>query len=295
MKIIKDFLEKKTDKNKIIVIYWPTWSWKTSMSIDIASYLDTEIISTDSKQVFKYMDIWTWKISENEKQWIIHHMLDIINPDDTYSVWEYKTTVECIIKELHIKDNIPVLCWWTWLYIDSLIYDFDIPKMPSNDSLREDLENEAKKYWNEYIYKKLQKLDPEYSKLVHPNNLRYVIRWLEVKLLTWKSKLDSKKEKELKYDTLFLTPYNWDRETLYYNINKRVKWMFDEWLIDEVKWLLNKGYKKSDFWMKSIWYKETLDYLEWNFSLEETIDLVRQSNRNYAKRQLTRFSKYPKD
>ncbi len=295
MKEIKKFLEKKSNKEKIIVIYWPTWSWKTSMSIDIAKFLDTEIIWTDSRQIFKFMDIWTGKILEHEKKWIIHHMIDIINPDRTYSVWEFKTEAEKIIKEIHKNNKIPILCWWTWLYIDSLIYDFDIPKVPADWNLRKKLEEEARLYWEEYVYNKLFELDPNYAKLVHPNNLRYVIRWIEVKILTWKSKLEFKKEKSLKYETLFITPYKWDREELYRNINIRVKSMFDNWLINEVRDLLNKGYNEDDFWMKTIWYKESILYIKWLISLDETIALVMKENRNYAKRQLTWFSKYPKN
>ena len=293
LKKIDYFLKLESIKQKIIVIYWPTWSWKTSMSIDVAKKLNSEIISTDSRQIFKYLDIGTGKITDNEKKWIIHYMLDIITPDLEYSVWEFKNKSEKIISDIYSRWKIPILCWGTWLYIDSLIYDFNIPKVPADEKLRKELEKESEKYWNEYIYKKLKDIDPEYASSLHSNNLRYIIRWIEIKLLTWKSKLDFKEEKKLKYDTLFLTPFNWDREFLYNRINKRVLIMFDDWLVDEVKNLL-KIYKKSDFWMKTIWYKEVIDYLEGKIDLEECIELVKKHNRNYAKRQLTWFRNYEK-
>jgi tRNA dimethylallyltransferase len=289
---LNKFLNKKSLKPKMIVIYWPTGSWKTSMSIDIAKEIDSEIIGADSRQIFKYLNIWTWKITEEEKKWVIHHMLDIITPNTVYSAWEFKREAEKIINNIYSKWKIPILCWWTGLYIDSLIYDFDIPKVPADEKIRRMLEEEASKYWNEAVYKKLEKLDPEYAKELHPNNIRYVIRAIEVKMLTWKSKTVFRKEKKLKYDVLFLTPYKWDREYLYNRINKRVGMMFDEWLVKEVKNLLKKWYKKEDFWMNSIWYVEVIDYLKWKLNLEETIELVSKHNRNYAKKQLTWFRKY---
>ena len=292
-KKIKDFLDKKTSKKKIVVVYWPTWSWKTDISIDIAKRLDTQIISADSRQIFKYMNIWTWKITEDEKRGVIHHMLDIVGPNKKYSVGEFKVNAEKTIKNLYSKWKIPILCWWTWLYIDSLIYDFNIPKVPWSEELRKILEKEAEKYWKEIIFEKLKALDSKYDKNLHPNNLRYVIRALEVKLLTWKSKTQFKQEKKLKYEVLFLTPDYWTRKDLYDRINIRVEKMFKSWLVDEVKWLLELWYKKNDFWMKSIWYQEVLAFLNKEISLEDSIFLLQKNSRNYAKRQLTWFNKYP--
>lgn len=284
---LQQFIDKKTSLEKLIVIYWPTWSWKTSLSIDIASFLDTQIISLDSRQIYKYLDIWTWKITEEEKKWIFHHMIDIITPDISYSVWEFKTETTKIINNMFQYSKIPVLIWWTWLYIDSIIYDFDIPKIPADENLRKTLFEEYLKYWALYIYKKLQDIDPLYRQTVHPNNINYVIRWIEVKTLSWKSKLDFKKDKKLKYDVLFLTPYDWNREKLYNKINLRVKKMFDDWFMQEVQKLLNMWYNRNSPWFKTIWYLEILDYLEWKISLNKCIELVSQLNRNYAKRQLT--------
>jgi len=294
MEDLKKFLEKKSDKNKIIVIYWPTACGKTDLSIKIAKFLNSEIISTDSRQIFKWLDIWTGKVTEEEKEWIIHHMIDIIEPNQEYSVWEFKKEAEKIIKNIFKKWEIPILCWGTWLYIDSLIYDFKIPKVPADPILREKLEDERIKFWNEFIWKKLQEIDPDYASELHPNNYRYVIRALEVKILTWKSKKEFREEKNLKYDTFFITPYDWNREKLYKKIDLRIKSMFENWLLEEVKDLLTK-YKKTDFWMQTIWYKEIIDFFEWKLSFDDCVALVQKHNRNYAKRQLTWFRKYEKN
>ena len=290
-KELEKFLEKKSEKQKIIVVYWPTACWKTGLAIEIAKKMNSEIISTDSRQIFKELNIWTGKVTEEEKEGIIHHMIDIISPDRDYSVWEFKVEAEEKMQEIWQKWKIPILCWGTGLYIDSLIFDFKIPKVPADENLRNKLEEERQKFWNEFIWKKLQELDPKYVEELHPNNYRYVIRALEVKILTWKSKLDFREEKKLKYETFFVTPYDEDRKKLYEKIDKRVAMMFELWLIDEVKNLLKK-YKKDDFWLKTIWYKEVVDFLEWKISFEECVDLVQKYNRNYAKRQLTWFRKY---
>lgn len=269
------------------------------MSIDVAQYLESEIISTDSRQIFQNMDIWTGKITPEETKGIPHHMIDIIAPDRSYSVWEFKKIAEDHIQRLYDAGKIPILCWGTGLYIDSLIYDFDIPSPPSDDHLRSKLEAQALEFGNQYVFDQLLALDPDYDRGLHPNNLRYVIRALEVKILTGKSKSSFKQEKKLKYDVLFLSPEGPDvmysqtyRDWLYDRINTRVEQMFQQGLIDENKQLLEAWYKKTDFGMKSIWYTEVQEYLEWNISLEEALSQVQQNSRNYAKRQLTWFRKY---
>ena len=290
---IDKFLESKWTKQKIIVIYGPTASWKTALSIDVAKKLDTEVISTDSRQIFKEMDIGTAKIIDEEMDGVIHHMIDIISPDMEYSVWEFKKTSEEIMDKLFSDNKIPILAGWTWLYIDSLIYDFDIPEVIADWDLRKKLEDEAEEFWVDYVYEKLKILDPENYHKVHKNNLQYVIRAIEVMMISWKSKYAKAVDKTPKYDILFLTPYTDDskREELYDRINLRVEMMFDAWLLNEVEELLKK-YKKTDFWLKTIWYSEVVEYLDWDINMEEAKDKIKQNSRNYAKRQLTWFRKY---
>jgi len=289
---LQSFIEKKSDKKKLVVIYGPTASGKTSMSIDVAKKLNTEIISTDSRQIFRESDIWTAKISKEEMDWITHHMIDICDLDEEYSVWEYKKQAEEIMEKLYLENKIPILAGWTGLYIDSLIYDFQIPEVIWNNDLRRKLEQEASEFWVDFIYDKLKKLDPENYEKVHKNNVQYVVRALEVIILSWKSKYENPIKKELKYDVLFLTPYDWDREELYNRINYRVDLMFEQWLEEEIKWLIKKWYSRKSFWLKSIWYTEYFDYLDWIYSYKEMKDKIKQHSRNYAKRQLTWFRKY---
>ncbi len=288
------FLKKKSNKKKIIVIYGPTASWKTDLSVSLAKKLNTEIISTDSRQIFKEMDIATAKITKEEMQGVKHHMIDIIYPDQKYSIWEYKKKALEIMNNIINKWKIPILCWGTGLYIDSLIYDFQIPRIPENLELRKDLEIQAKKYWKKYVYNKLLEIDKEYALELHPNNLQYVIRALEVKLISWKSKKDFRTEKKLKYDIFFISPYKDNKENrkiLYERINERVDLMIEKWLIQETQNLLKK-YKKNSFWLKTIWYSEIVSYLDWEISKEQAIELIKKNSRNYAKRQLTWFRKY---
>lgn len=289
---LEEFINKKSDNKKLVVIYGPTASWKTKMSIDIAKKLNSEIISTDSRQIFRELDIWTAKISKEEMNWIKHHMIDICNLDEQYSVWEYKKEAEKIMDWLYLQNKIPIFAWWTWLYIDSLIYNFQIPKVIWDKKLREQLEKEASEFWVDYIYEKLKKLDPKNYNKVHKNNIQYVIRALEVIIISGKSKYINPVKKQLKYDVLFLTPYDWNREKLYERINYRVDLMFEQGLEEEIKNLITKWYTKKSFWLKSIWYSQYFDYLDSFYTFEEMKNKIKQHSRNYAKRQLTWFKKY---
>ncbi len=289
-KQVQNFLKQPSEKQKMIVIYGPTGSWKTDMSIEIAKMLETEIISTDSRQIYKGMDIGTGKITEEEKQWIVHYMLDIIEPDKDFSVWDFKTQSLTIIQDLHKRKKIPMLVGWTGLYIDSLIFDFKLPQIPANKELRAELS----KLSNQQHYELLQDIDPEYAKILHPNNRVYVERAIEVKKLTGKSKLEFREEKKLLYEVLFLHPNFSNREKLYEKINARVEQMFEIWLEQEVRWLIEKWYTQTDQGMRSIGYQEFFPYFNGEASREEVIFQIQQASRNYAKRQITWFSKYEK-
>lgn len=291
---VKNFLAKPTEKQKLIVIYGPTGSGKTAMSIEIAKLLATEIISTDSRQIFKYMDIWTGKITKEEMQWVPHHMIDIVNPDEEFSMWEFVRQSSRILEELYEKDKIPMLVGGTWLYIDSLIFERNAAQVGSDTKLRWKLDTLT----NQELYNKLVEIDPVYADELHPNNRPYIERWIEVMMLTGKSKTEFRAPKKLLYDVLFLTPDSptWVvyREWLYDRINRRVEMMFDSWALKEVKNLLDVGYKFGDFWMDSIWYSEFEKFFLWEMSKQEVISQIQQNSRNYAKRQLTWFKKYQK-
>lgn len=286
--LLNHFLQKPSDTPKCIVIYGPTACGKTAMSIDIARQLGTEIISTDSRQIFRGMDIGTGKIREEEKEGIAHHMIDIIEPSQSYSVGEYKLEALKHMQEILERGKIPMLVWGTGLYIDSLIYESSIGTMPSDRKLRQSFDV----YSDSELYEKLEAIDPEYARELHPNNRPYIERALEVKILSWKSKKDFRGEKKLSYDTLFLTPYQGDREALYNRINQRVAMMFDEGLEAEVRGLLERWYTHDDFGMKSIGYSEFFPYFDGEISLSEVEEKIAQHSRNYAKRQCTWFQKY---
>jgi len=287
---VQDFLEKKSEKQKIIVIYGPTGSGKTAMSIDIAQYLNSEIISTDSRQIYRGMDIGTGKITPEETQWVPHHMIDIVNPDEVFSVGDFKSNSFPIIERLHMEAKIPLLVWGTGLYIDSIIFDFELPGIPADIELRKELDRLSK----EELYRKLQEIDPDYALELHPNNRPYIERAVEVKLLTGKSKTEFREEKKLQYDVLFLTPYTWNREELYDKINSRVEMMFHSGLVEEVQGLIDQGFSAQDPWMNSIGYREFFPYLSEEKDISDIISEVQQNSRNYAKRQLTWFRKYEK-
>lgn len=290
MQKLQKFLEKESDKQKLIVIYGPTWAGKTDMSIEIAKYLSTEIISTDSRQIYRGMNIGTGKITPDETKGIVHHMIDIINPDEEFSVWDFSAQANSILQALFAKWKIPMLVGGTGLYINSLIFDYKLPQIPADIEIREELQ----KLSNDELYEKLVEIDPEYAQELHPNNRPYIERAIEVKMLTWKSKTEFRKQKKLKYDVLFLTPYAWDRKGLYSRINMRVKKMFDIWLEKEVRGLIEKWYGENTPWMKSIGYQEFFPYFHWKIEKQEIISRIQQNSRNYAKRQLTWFRDYPK-
>ncbi|MCT4617350.1 MAG: tRNA (adenosine(37)-N6)-dimethylallyltransferase MiaA [Candidatus Gracilibacteria bacterium] len=291
VKKVLEFSKKTSELPKIIVIYGPTGAGKTDMSIDIAKALDSEIISTDSRQIFKEMDIGTGKITKQEMKGVPHHMLDIVAPNEEYSVGEFKREAEKIMEKLYSEGKIPMLVGGTGLYIDSIIYEFDIPELPADWDLRNKLEEDRLKYGNERLHKELEKIDPEYAKELHPNNYRYVMRAIEVKKLTGKSKTEFRQKKKLKYDALFFTPYKGDREELYNKINARVLKFEDLGVFREVKKLYEK-YGEEAFGMKSIGYAEIIPYLKGEISKEKAIEEIQKNSRHYAKRQITWFKKY---
>ncbi|EKE29923.1 MAG: tRNA dimethylallyltransferase [uncultured bacterium (gcode 4)] len=290
--ILDDFIKKDSELPKAIIIYWPTACWKTSMSIDVAKYLDSEVISADSRQIYRKLNIGTWKIKEEEKMGIPHHMIDILDIDKDYSVSAYKNEVGGIISKLHASGRIPVICWWTGLYLDAIAFNFEIPEIKADWDYRDELEKIRLEKWNEHLWKMLEEADSDYAHEIEINNFRYVMRWLEVLRQTWVSKKELKKKLPPIYDILFMTPYDWDRARLYSRINDRIDEMFKDGLVEETKEILESGFSKTDFGLNTIWYKEVISYLEWEISLDECMNLVKQHNRNYAKRQLTWFRRY---
>ncbi|WP_040211780.1 tRNA (adenosine(37)-N6)-dimethylallyltransferase MiaA [Clostridium polynesiense] len=281
--------------NKLIIITGPTAVGKTNISIMLASRLNTEIISADSMQIYKYMDIGSAKASKQERELIKHHLIDIIDPKDEFSVSDYKDMAQNKIKEIQYKGKIPILTGGTGLYIDSLICSLSFTESAKDSEYRNYLEELSKEKGKEFVHSMLKDIDEESYRSIHPNNLKRVIRALEV------YKLSGKPFSFYKQDNIYKCPYDiyyyvldMNRDKLYDRINKRVDIMVNEGLLDEVKRLKEYGCSKNMQSMKGIGYKEILQYLDGEVTLDIAIDMIKQGSRNYAKRQLTWFRKDPR-
>lgn len=279
--------------NKIIVIVGPTAVGKTYVSIELAKKLDTEIISADSMQIYKGMDVGTAKVKTEEMQGIQHHMIDLIDPDENYSVSDFKAEAEKNIDSMLSRGKIPVIVGGSGLYVNSLIYDLDFSSAKSDDKLRDYYTYYHKEHGEDALYEKLKKIDPESAEKIHKNNVKRVIRALEVYDLTGRKFSETNtdiRKKSSKYDFI-LIGLSMDRKTLYERINQRVDKMIDNGLVDEVKSLLDKGFEKNLISMQAIGYKEIIEFLEGKITFEEAVNNLKQNTRHFAKRQFTWFLK----
>jgi len=277
--------------NKIVVLVGPTAVGKTYVSVELAKRLNTEIISADSMQIYKEMNIGTAKITKEEAQGIIHHMIDIIKPDESFSVSEFKSESEKIIDNILEKSQIPIIVGGSGLYVNSLIYDLDFGNAKSDNKIRDYFTSLYNEHGEDFLYDKLKEVDPESAEKIHKNNVKRVIRALEVHEITGQkfSELNTDIRKQSKKYDCILIGLNMDRKILYERINKRVDKMISDGLIEEVKSLIEKGYYKNLVSMQGIGYKEIVDYLEGNIELEETINILKRNTRRFAKRQFTWF------
>ena len=279
-------------KIPLIILTGPTAVGKTALSIELAKDLNAEIISADSMQIYEYMDVGSAKVTKEETDGVIHHLIDEVKPDYAFSVSEFQKRANKYIKDIDDRGKKVLVTGGTGLYLNSLIYDMDFAKSNSNSKLREELELELKEKGIDYMHEKLRALDEDAANRIHKNNTKRVIRALEVCL-------DGKKMQdfstELKYNENYqpiIIVLNRDREVLYERINKRVDLMMENNLIDEVKHLLDIGYDKNLISMQGIGYKEIVKYLEGEYSLDEAIEIIKRDSRRYAKRQITWFKRY---
>ena len=277
---------------KVIVICGPTASGKTKLSIELAKKINGEIVSCDSMQIYKDMNIGTAKPTFEEMQGIKHYLIDFISPDKRYSVAEYKIDAEKAIEEILNKGKIPIVVGGTGLYIDTIIYGIEYPKIEFDDKYRKELEEREKKEGLIKLYEEAKQIDEEAIKKISINDKKRILRILEIYHATGKNKTEQEiisREKGPKFDYKVFA-INMDREKLYERINKRVDIMIDNGLINEVKKLLNK-YKEFPTAMQGLGYKEVKEYLENKISKEEMIEKIKQESRRYAKRQITWFKK----
>ena len=279
-------------KIPLIILTGPTAVGKTALSIELAKDLNAEIISADSMQIYEYMDVGSAKVTKEEMDGVIHHLIDEVKPDYAFSVSEFQKRANKYIKDIDDRGKKVLVTGGTGLYLNSLIYDMDFAKSNSNSKLREELELELKENGIDYMHEKLKALDEDAANRIHKNNTKRVIRALEV-CLNGKKMQDF--STELKYNENYqpiIIVLNRDREVLYERINKRVDLMMENNLIDEVKHLLDIGYDKNLISMQGIGYKEIVKYLEGEYSLDEAIEIIKRDSRRYAKRQITWFKRY---
>ena len=278
------------DKQKVIVICGPTASGKTKLSIEIAKRLNGEIVSADSMQIYKEMDIGTAKPSKEEMQGIEHHLLDFVSPSQRYSVADFKKDATKKIDEIIAKGKTPIVVGGTGLYVNSLIYGIEYPEIEIDMEYRNKLEEIAQTQGLEILYNQAKKIDPEAIKNISVNDKKRICRILEIYHSTGKTKTEQEIESRKngpKYDYLVFG-INMDREKLYDRINRRVDIMLEAGLIEEVKQVVEK-YKEFPTAMQGLGYKEVVQYLIGENSKEEMIEKIKMETRRYAKRQLTWF------
>ncbi|HZK28564.1 MAG TPA: tRNA (adenosine(37)-N6)-dimethylallyltransferase MiaA [Thermoclostridium sp.] len=283
---------KVMDNNKtVVVIAGPTASGKTEYAIKLAQTINGEVISADSMQIYRHMDIGTAKPSKEEMKGIVHHMIDIVDPGENYSVALYKNMAEECIEDIISKGKIPIIVGGTGLYINSLIYNIKFSKTIKDDDFRKKMDDIAVSEGPEVLHERLQKVDPESASKIHYNNVKRVIRALEVYEFTKKPISQHKKESRMeppKYEYLIYV-LNMDRKDLYDRIDKRVDKMIEIGLVEEVERLLDMGYKAGSTALQGLGYKEIIYYLNNELSLDEAIHILKRDTRRYAKRQITWF------
>ena len=277
----------------LIVLTGPTAVGKTSLSIALAKAVDGEIISADSMQVYKYMNIGTAKITEEEKCGIPHFLIDEFEPDEEFNVTIFKNKVMGYIEDIKSRGKVPIIVGGTGFYIQSVIYDINFNEYGDDSEARKKYELMAETIGKSELHKKLALVDREYADSVSENNVKKVVRALTFFEMTGE-KLSEHNKRERERHSPFDFAYfvlTMDRKKLYERIDKRVDLMFDMGLVDEVKALMAKGYDKSLVSMQGIGYKEVIDYLSGKTSLEECIDIIKRDTRHFAKRQLTWFKR----
>ncbi len=284
-------VQKNNIKPKIIIICGPTASGKTALAVEVAKRLNSEVISADSMYIYKGLNVGTAKPTEFEIQGIKHHLIDIINPDEAFSVSDYKRTAEPIIKSLIQDNKIPIICGGTGFYINSILYDLSYGNGKNNLDVRQKYKELAEKHGNLYVYNKLLEVDRDSAVKLHYNDIKRVIRALEIfESGVKKSQLNDEFIPKYDYKAFLI---NHDRTILYERINKRVDIMVKDGLINEVKSLYDKGIDENCQCMQAIGYKEILEFIKGEISLDDAIDNIKLNTRHYAKRQLTFFKKMP--
>lgn len=286
---MKRQLNHLTLKEKVVVLIGPTAVGKTNLSIELAKKFDGEIISGDSMQIYKVMDIATAKISKEEMQGVPHHLIDILEPDESFSVAQFQELVRKKITEITSRGKVPFIVGGTGLYIQAVLYDYQFQETATDTAFRTKLEEMAQAEGTLTIHDMLNKVDSEAAAAIHHHNVRRVIRALEVFHVTGRKMSDIQREQkqESLYDAA-LIGLTMERNVLYERINKRVEQMLEIGLLEEVQHFYEKGIRDCQS-LQAIGYKEIYKYYDGLLSLEDSIEELKQNSRRYAKRQLTWF------
>lgn len=278
-------------KKPLIILTGPTAVGKTELSVKLAKALQGEIISADSIQVYKYMDIGSAKVTKEEMEGVKHYLIDELMPDEEFNIFYFKEKAKEYVNEIYKNNHIPIVAGGTGFYIQSLLYDIEFKNEESDDQIRNELYQLYEKQGAAYIHNILKEIDPESAAAIHENNVKRVIRAIEYYRLNGE-KISTHNEREKQKNSPYNFKYyclNMDRKLLYERINKRVDIMVKNGLVEEVKSLLNMGYSKNLVSMQGIGYKEIVLYLEGNITLDEAVEMIKQETRRFAKRQLTWF------
>ncbi len=276
---------------KILAIAGATASGKSKAAVELAKKLNGEIISMDSMQIYKHMDIGTAKVTLQEMENIPHHMIDIVEPNMPFSVSDFVKLAKDKINEITARGKIPILAGGTGLYFESLIYPFNFGGAKSDEDIKSNLYKQLEQFGAEYLHKKLMEIDPIDGAKIHPNNTKRLIRALEIYEITGNTKTNNSTNKQLLYD-LDMYVLDWDREILYDRIEKRVQIMFDNGLQKEIENLLEVGITFDMQSMQGIGYKEFASYFDGKCSLDDVKNAIILNSRHYAKRQITWFKRY---
>jgi len=280
-------------KNPLVILTGPTAVGKTSLSIKLAKKIGGDIISADSMQVYKYMDIGSAKIKREEMQGVAHYLIDVLYPGDEFNVYIFKEMAKESLEEVYEKGHIPILTGGTGFYIQALLYDISFEQEEKDTAVRAKLEALAKEKGNAYLHDMLKEVDAVSAKEIHENNVKRMIRALEFyeqnKIPISRHNKEQRK-KEAAYNSCYFV-LNDDRKQLYERIDERVDIMLEEGLLDEVRRLKDMGYHKDMVSMQGIGYKELLSFLEGEITLEEAVYLIKRDSRHFAKRQLTWFGR----
>ena len=286
----------KSMRKKILVpvIAGPTAIGKTALSLRLATFMQGEIISADSMQVYKYMNIGTAKPEEKEKQGIPHHLMDLINPDERFTVADFQEQAVAAIESISSRGLVPIVTGGTGLYIHSLLYQMNFTEIEIDTVLRKHLEEEADRFGTEVMHQRLVLLDAAAAARIHPNNVRRVIRALEVSMNTKNGIKDFTRDLVLN-DSCDFRVYvlSEDRNSLYNRINRRVDQMMADGLEDEVRRLISMGYDKNIPALQGVGYKELISYFQGELGYEEAVEMIKQNTRRFAKRQFTWFKRLP--